>query len=326
VTVEQGHQGHSHEARGPGRALAIGLTLTLGFAAVEVIVGVWSGSLALISDAAHMVVDSAGLLLALFATLVARRPSDLRRTYGYARVEVLVVPLHAMLMLSVAGYILYEAFGRLNGSPEIDGWPVFAVGTIGLAINLVVAKLLSTHSHSNLNARGAMFEVMADALGSVGVMVSAVVLLTTGWTPIDIVVSTAIAALVVPRAVSLLRQAVSILLEGTPSGLDSTSMERDVEAIETVVALHDVHVWSLAPSFVAMSAHVELERMEGCEKPLAEITEMLRLKWGVAHVTLQPETSELHATLECCDLPDALARHSNRLHPAPITNHDPEAL
>lgn len=316
MNVHEDHDAHGREPGRPGRALALGLALTLGFAGVEVGAGLLSGSLALISDAAHMVVDSAGLVLALTATMVARRPSDLRRTYGYARVEVLVVPLHVLLMLGVAAYIVYEAVNRLNGSPEIEGWPVLVVGGIGLVINLVVMRLLSAHSHANLNARGAMFEVMADAFGSVGVMVSAVVLITTGWAPIDVLVSIAIAALVVPRAISLLRQAVSILLEATPAGFDPAEMERDVASVGGVVAVHDVHVWSLAPSFVAMSAHIELERMEGCEKPLAEITKLLRTKWGVSHVTLQPETRELHDAIECCDLPDAGAEPLARLHPA----------
>lgn len=306
----------------PGRALAIGLAVTLGFAAVEVGAGVVSGSLALISDAAHMLVDSAGLVLALLATLVARRPSDLRRSYGYARVEVLVVPVHVLLMLGVAGYILYEAIGRLGSEPEIQGWPVFAVGAVGLVINLVVMRLLSGHSHTNLNARGAMFEVMADALGSVGVMISALVLITTGWAPIDVFVSVAIAALVVPRAMSLLRHAVSILLEATPAGLDSRLMEQDVAGVESVIALHDIHVWSLAPSFVAMSAHVELERMDGYERPLADITGILRTKWGISHVTLQPETRELHDALDCCDFPDAGDGLRGRLHP---TAPEPES-
>jgi cobalt-zinc-cadmium efflux system protein len=313
------HRDHGAERGGlsrPGRALAIGLGLTLSFAGVEAIAGILSGSLALVSDAAHMLVDSAGLLLALLAALVARRPSDLRRTYGYARVEVLVVPLHVILMLAVAGYIVYEALSRIGGEPEIAAGPVLVVGVIGLAINLVVMKLLSTHSHTNLNARGAMFEVMADALGSVGVMVSAVVLLTTGWTPIDIVVSLAIAALVVPRALSLLRHALSILLEATPAGFDQTAMERDVLQVAGVRALHDVHVWSLAPSFIAMSAHVELDRMEDCARPLAEISGLLRTKWGVTHVTLQPETQELHDAIECCDFPDTRDGALGRLHPA----------
>lgn len=319
MNAHKDHDSHGREPARPRRALAFGLVLTLGFAAIEVAAGLLSGSLALISDAAHMVVDSAGLLLALLATLVARRPSDLRRTYGYARVEVLVVPLHVLLMLGVAAYIVYEALNRLNGSPEIEGWPVFVVGGIGLAINLVVMRLLSAHSHANLNARGAMFEVMADALGSVGVMVSAVVLITTGWGPIDVLVSIAIAALVVPRAISLLRHAVSILLEATPAGFDPELMEADVASVASVVAVHDVHVWSLAPSFVAMSAHVELERMDGCEKPLAEITALLRTQWGVSHVTLQPETRELHDAIECCDLPDAGAEPLTRLHPTNST-------
>jgi cobalt-zinc-cadmium efflux system protein len=156
---------NAEQHRSPGRALAIGLALTLAFAVVEVAAGVLSGSLALVADAGHMLVDSAGLVLALAATLIARRPRDLRRTYGYARVEVLVVPVHVMLMLMIAGYIVYEAIRRIGGEPEIQGVPVLVVGLIGLGINIVTFRLLHGHSHDNLNARGAMFEVMADMLG-----------------------------------------------------------------------------------------------------------------------------------------------------------------
>lgn len=296
---------HAHGST--GRALALGLVLTLGFAGVEVAFGVISGSLALVADAGHMLVDSAGLLLALAATLVARRPRDLRRTFGYARAEVLVVPVHVSLMLFIAGYIVYEAVVRIGNEPEIEGIPVLAVGAVGLAINFVTLRLLRGHSHDNLNARGAMFEVMADMLGSVGVMVSAVVLLTTGWAGIDVFVSLFIGALVVPRAVSLLRHAIAILLEGAPPGTDLDAITSDVSSVPGVTGVHDLHIWALAPSFVSMSAHIEVARMDGCEQVLTDISNVLRERHGIDHMTLQPETQELHESMDCCSYPDSIA-------------------
>lgn len=298
----------------PARALAIGLLLTIGFAIVEVAVGAISGSLALVADAGHMLVDSAGLVLALVATLVARRPSDLRRTYGYARVEVLVVPLHVVFMLGIAVYIVVEAIRRAGGAPEIDGVPVLVAGLAGLGLNAVVLRLLAPHSHENLNARGARLEAAADALGSLGVIVSAVVVLTTGWTPVDIIISLAIAALVVPRALLLLRPALAILLESSPPGVSLDAIQRDAEAIPGIVALHDLHVWALAPSFVALSAHVEVESMEECAYGIGRLSVLLRETYGIDHVTLQPETPELHEAIACCQYPDAFEiGHS---HPA----------
>jgi cobalt-zinc-cadmium efflux system protein len=293
-----------NRARGASRALAIGLVATLLFAVVEVVAGAWSGSLALISDGAHMLVDSAGLLLALAAALVARRPADLRRSFGYARAEVLVVPVHVMLMLGITGYIAWEAFARAGDGREIAAGPVLVAGLAGLALNIFVFRLLHGHAHSNLNARGAMFEVMADALGSVGVIVSALVIIATGWTAIDIVVSLAIAALVLPRAWLLLRQAVLILLEGAPAEMALDAIERDAREVPGVLSVHDLHVWSLAPSFVSLSAHVEVASMTGSELAIGALTAMLRERHGIAHVTLQPETRELHEAVECCDYPD----------------------
>lgn len=289
----------------PGSALIAGVVLTLGFAAVQVGASVVSGSLALASDAVHMIVDSAGLLLALFAALIARRPADLKRSYGYARVEVLVVPLHVLFMLALAGYIVYEAMGRAGSEPDIRAGPVLAVGVVGLGVNLAVMRLLHGHARANLNVRGAMFEVMADALGSLGVILSAVVILATGWTAIDVIVALGIAALVLPRAFALLRLAVGILLEATPPGIHAETIERDACAVRGVRALHDLHIWALAPGFVALSAHVEVENMERAADQIAELTTMLRERHGITHVTLQPETHELHEAVACCEFPDA---------------------
>lgn len=288
-----------------GRALFAGLALTLAFATLEVALGLLSGSLALVSDAGHMLVDSAGLLLALLATMVARRPSDFRRTYGYARVEVLVVPLHVLLMGGLAAYIVYGAVGRLGSSPEIDGVPVLLAGFAGLGVNLVVMRLLHRHAATNLNVRGALLESFADAIGSIGVLVSGAVILLTGWTPIDLLVSLVIAALVVPRAVALLRAAVSILLEGTPPGIVTEAIERHARSVPGVTALHDLHVWALAPGFIALSAHVEVDRMEHSEAALRGLSELFRREYGIEHVTLQPETRALHEAIACCESPDA---------------------
>lgn len=297
---------HNHERSSPGRALAVGLGLTFTFALVEVAAGIISGSLALVADAGHMLVDSAGLVLALVATVIARRPRDLRRTYGYARAEVLVVPVHVLFMTFIAGYIVWEALGRIGNEPEIDGAPVLIVGVIGLAINFVTLTLLRGHSHDNLNARGAMLEVMADMLGSVGVIAAAIVLLLTGWSGVDVIVSLGIGALVVPRAFALLRHALAILLEGTPAGFKPEEIEEDMRGVPGVIAVHDLHVWALAPSFVALSAHVEVERMLGCEQTLTAVTAVLKRSHNISHITLQPETKELHEAIDCCLSPDSV--------------------
>ena len=297
--------GVMHNHGGVARSLKIGLALTLGFAIFEVFTGLFAGSLALIADAGHMLVDSAGLVLALAATYLARRPSDIRRTYGYARVEVLVVPLHVFLMLGLSAYIVFEAIGRLGETQRIEWPPVLLAGVVGLGLNFVVLRLLHGHAHDNLNARSAMFEVTADALGSVGVIVSALAISLFGWTQADVVISLVIAALIVPRALLLLRPVVSILLEGSPHGVSVEAIHADARTVPGVTALHDLHVWALAPSFAALSAHVEVVSMRDCEASISGLTTLLRERHGITHVTLQPETRALHEAIECCKYPDA---------------------
>ncbi|MCA9864649.1 MAG: cation transporter, partial [Thermomicrobiales bacterium] len=228
---------------------------------------------------------------------------------GYVRAEVLVVPLQVMLMLVLAGYIVYEAIQRANGPAEIAGLPVLIVGSLGLGMNVLVFRLLAPFSENNLNARAARLEVAMDAAGSAAVIVSAIVLLTIGWAGVDLLASVLIAAMVAPRAAMLMRHVISILLESAPRGVDTGRIEADASQVPGVVALHDLHVWALTPSFVALSAHVEVESMEGCGTPIAELTRIIRERHGIIHVTLQPETHELHETLDCCELTDALSNH-----------------
>lgn len=313
---------HRHHGQGGApRALLLGALLTFSFVAVEVGTGILAGSLALVSDAGHMVTDSAGLLLALTAAALARRPADIRRTYGYARLEVLAVPVHVVLLLGIAGYIVYESIRRIGGNPEIATGPVIVVGIAGLAVNLLVMRILRGHARENLNARAAATEAMADALGSIAVIVSGTLIAMGAWSGIDAVAGLLIAAFIVPRAVQLLRQAGDILLESAPANLDLAEIVEAGREVRGVIALHDVHVWSLAPRFPALSAHVELGDVACTEHILTDLAVLFRDRFGIGHVTLQPETPSLHEALECCFGPEgdhvSSAGHNHRLDRAP---------
>ncbi len=303
-----------HEHESPLRALALGLALSLLFVLIEAVTGVLSGSLALVSDAGHTLVDSAGLLLALAAATLARRPADSRRTYGYARFEVLAVPVHVALLFVIAGYILFESFSRLGGSHDIETGPVILVGFAGLAVNLLVLRLLHAHSHDNLNVRSARLEAAADAFSSVGVIVSAVAIHFGAWSGLDVLVALAIAGFILPRGFVLLRQAAEILLESTPAGIDLEDVIREGSRVEGVMALHDVHVWSIGPRFPALSAHVEVNDVTCTPHVLTELTALFRDRFGIRHVTLQPETRELHEAIECCMRPDAEYSRPEHVH------------
>ncbi len=289
------------------RALGLGLAITLTFAAVEFVAGTLFESLALVADAGHMLVDSAGLVMALVASLIARRPSDARRTYGYARAEVLAVPLQVLMMFGVAGYVMYEALA--GGGHDVATGPVIVTGAIGLVANLTVLRLLHSHggdhATESLATKGARLEVMADALGSVLVVVAAGGIVLTGWNRLDAIAGFVIAAFILPRAWMLLRAAGAVLFEGTPPGVNLDQMTDDAEQIPGVIHLHDLHVWSVAPQFTVLSAHVEVADMSESEHVLPALTRLFQEKHGIGHVTLQPETQELHRAIACCEWPDA---------------------
>ncbi|MGE3076297.1 MAG: cation diffusion facilitator family transporter [Dehalococcoidia bacterium] len=293
---------HPNQVR---KALIAGLCLTLAFVVIEAVAGFLTNSLALVSDAGHMLADSAGLILALGAATLARRPAGGRHTYGHARFEVLVVPIHVVLLGLIAGYIAVQSIGHLRNTPDIETGPVIAVGLAGLAVNLLVVRLLHNPESGNLNLRAASLEASVDAIGSVAVVVSAIIIAAGGWAGTDAIVGLAIAAMVVPRAWSLLKQSADILLESAPSGVDPVSVESAAMDVEGVIALHDVHVWSIAPDFPALSAHVELADVTCTEHILTDLATLFRERFGIGHVTLQPETPALHEAMECCLSPDA---------------------
>jgi cobalt-zinc-cadmium efflux system protein len=302
---------HPEQAR---RALIAGLLVTASFVIVEAVAGFLTNSLALVSDAGHMLADSGGLVLALGAATLARRPATGRHTYGFARFEVLVVPLHVVLLMFIAGYIAFESIDHLRNTPAVDTTPVILVGAAGLAVNLAVVRLLHSHGSHNLNVRAATLEATVDAFGSVAVIGSAGVIALGGWEGIDAIAGLLIAALVVPRALSLLKVAGEILLESAPAGVEPAAIEAAARDVEGVVALHDVHVWSIAPSFPALSAHVELKDVNCTEHILTDLASLFRERFGIGHVTLQPETPALHEAMECCLSPDASLFQDEHAH------------
>ena len=254
-----GH-GHAHgpaTAAGPQRRrLAVVLVLTVGVLAAEVVGAVVSGSLALLADAGHMATDAAGIALALGAVTLAQRPAAGRRTFGWQRAEILAAVGNGLLLLGVAGYVLVQAVRRTGNPPEVDPGPMLAIAAVGLVVNLTGLLVLRRGQGQSLAVRGAYLEVLADALGSVAVIVAAVVIATTGWTPADTVASLAIGALVLPRAWHLLREALDVLLEAAPRGVDMDRVRAHILGVDGVQGVHDLHAWTITSGLPVLSAHV----------------------------------------------------------------------
>ncbi|MBX9604682.1 MAG: cation diffusion facilitator family transporter [Gammaproteobacteria bacterium] len=261
--------GHSQAAATPsgtaaGRhksRLVAALALTATFMTVEVVGGLWTGSLALLADAAHMLTDAGGLALALIAIRFSERPATPQRTYGYVRMEILSALTNAVVLLLLTIYILYEAYQRFLNPPDILGGPMLVVAVVGLAVNLASMKLLSAGSSESLNVKGAYFEVLSDMLGSLGVIVAAAIVVITGWRLADPIIGAGIGLFIVPRTWILLKQAIHILLEGTPPEIDLALLERKLLAIPGVLAVHDLHVWTITSGLNAMSCHLVVADM-----------------------------------------------------------------
>jgi cobalt-zinc-cadmium efflux system protein len=287
---EHDHAGHAHghHHTGQGRALLIALLLTLSFAGIEALAGWWSGSLALLSDAAHMLTDSSALGLAAGAAWLARRPPSAIHSYGLVRAEVMAALFNSLLMLVLIGFIVHEAIDRFGTPREIKGHAVIGVAVIGLAINLVVAWVLSRGEHT-LNSRAALLHVLGDALGSVAAIATGIVIVTTGWSPIDPLLSLLVAALILISALRLLREVVHVLMEGVPGHIRLNEVGQDLAALEGVLRVHDLHVWTLASGTIALSAHLEIHDLDAWPAILAAARQAMSAQHGIDHVTLQPE-------------------------------------
>ena len=290
---------HAHEhvvAHGrPGtvsRRLTWVLALTAVFMVAETVGGVLSGSLALLADAGHMLTDVAALALSVFAMRLARRPATAKRTYGYARLEILAALVNGAGLLVIAGLILLEAWERFASPAVVNGGLMLGVAAVGLAVNVVGATLLHDHAHANLNVRGAYLHVLGDLLGSVGAIAAAVVILATGWTPIDPIVSIAIALLILWSAWGLVRDSADVLLESAPAHVDMEAILGDLASIDGLDQVHDVHVWTLTSGFVALSAHGVIDDPRDHNRVLDEVRERMGAH-GIEHVTFQIELRPL---------------------------------
>jgi cobalt-zinc-cadmium efflux system protein len=272
--------------------------LTLGFAFVEAIGGWLTNSLALMGDAGHMFSDAGALTLAWFAAWVALKPPSKRHTYGLARVEVLVALLNGAVLLAVVFGIAFEAFQRLSAPHPVAGGQVMVIAFAGLLVNLAVAWFLHK-GEKNINSRAAMLHVLGDLLGSVAAMISGAVVYYTGWLPIDPLLSLFICVLLLISTVNLLREALLVLMEGAPIHIDTHEVEHAMRATAGVGSIHDVHIWTLASGVVALSAHVVMQDMHDWMNVLPKMREMLDERYGINHVTLQPETRDFTETHDC---------------------------
>jgi cobalt-zinc-cadmium efflux system protein len=296
--LSSGAMAHAH-SHGPPRGVAnrrrlgLVLALTLGFLSVEVVAGLLTGSLSLLADAGHMLTDVAGLVLALAAMKFAERPPSPRRTYGYHRVEILAALTNALVLLVVAAYILLEAWQRFSHPTPVAGPAVLAVAAVGLGVNAAGVLLLRAGSQSSLNIRGAYNEVLADAASSVGVIAGAGLITVTGWYWVDPLVAVGIALFILPRTYSLLREAVQVLLEGTPHDVDMTALRAAMEEVTGVKKVHDLHVWTLTSGVHALSAHAILQEGAGHEAVLTTLRHQVTHHFPISHVTVQLEE-------ECC--------------------------
>lgn len=286
----------------------IAFALTGGFMLAEVAGGLLTGSLALISDAAHMLTDTAALGIALFAMRVGRRPRDARHTFGHARVEILAAAFNAAMLFAVAFYIFGEAIDRLRQPVEVQSMAMLAIALLGLAVNLVSMRLLSGGKDSSLNVKGAYLEVWSDMLGSLGVIAGALLIRFTGWTWVDPLIAVAIALWVLPRTWVLLRESVDVLLEGTPAGVDLSAVEKLLRADEDVLDVHDLHLWSIGSGQLSLSAHVQVQPSTELTPFLAQMRGRLAQTFDIHHSTLQCEFDP--CGIEVCFDDDEQAEHS----------------
>src|SRR5215207_6757112 len=305
-----GHHGHDHTANardGNRRALAVVLVLTASFTVVEVIGGLLTGSLALLADAGHMLSDNVSLGVALFAAWLAGSPATPEKSFGDRRAEILAALANGITLVAISIWVLVEAYARLREPAEILGTPMLAVATLGLLVNAAGATILYRSGRGSLNVEGALRHVLADALGSVGAMVAAAIIILTGWRYADPLVSVAIGFLILGSSWTLLRDSTNILLEATPRGLNAGEVGQKMAAAEGIIEVHDLHIWTITSGFPSLSAHVLVGRHEDCHARRRELEELLTNEYGISHTTLQVDhVGDHHTTLQTLRFPSRL--------------------
>jgi cobalt-zinc-cadmium efflux system protein len=281
---------HDHDA-GNIKRVQIALALTGTFMVVEVVGGILSGSLALLADAGHMLTDTMALALAAFAFRVSSRPADAKRSYGYQRVQIIAAFINGLSLLVIVGWILFEAVMRLIEPPDVVGSTMLIVAGAGLAVNVVVFLVLHSGDQENLNIRGAALHVLGDLLGSVAAILAALVILQTGWMPIDPILSVVVAMLILRSAWQLVKRSGHILLEGAPEWLDVDELQQKIiTAVPQVSEIHHVHVWGLTPQHPMLTMHVVLSEMAGDTTPVVrQVKAALKSEFAIEHSTIEVE-------------------------------------
>ena len=288
------HGGHSHRHAADGeRRMFWVLVLTAAFMVAEAIGGWLAGSLALIADAGHMLSDTAALGLAWAGFRMARRPSDAKRSYGYHRFQILVAFANGLALFAIAAWIVFEAIGRLRAPLPVLGVPMLAVAAAGLAVNLVAFFILRASDRDNLNVRAALLHVIGDLLGSVGAIAAAIVILATGWTPIDPILSILMTVLILRGAWDVTGRAAHVLMEGAPDGFDVAALRADlIAAVPGVTDVHHVHAWMLTAERPLVTLHVCLASSVEPNAALAAIKTRLKDEFGIAHSTVQIDPAD----------------------------------
>jgi len=289
--------GHSHEGQAPKLLLkAIGITLL--FMTIELAGGWYANSLALISDGAHMLTDVAAMLLSIFAVWVARKPADSKMSFGYHRAEILGALASGLMIWLIAGFLIYQSILRMQSPPEVQGPVVFVIATIGLIANLACMRLLHPASAHNMNLRGAYLHMLSDTLGSVGAIIAGAILWFTHWNPIDPIVTILFAALMLFTSWDLVREAVQILMESTPPGVNPEKVMSDLKKIDGIQEVHDLHIWTVSSGKLALSVHLVSEHGN---EVLSRTHHLLQEHYGIVHTTIQIEHPEHFQPVRCYD-------------------------
>jgi len=297
------HSGHAHangdahggvvERAAQASKLVFVLGITAAFMVAEIVGGVFSNSLALLADAGHMFADVGALALSLFAMRLAQRPPSRERTFGYVRMEILAALVNGSALLVISGLIAWEAWERLSVPQQVDGPVMLSVAVVGLGVNITGAFMLHSHAHTSLNMRGAYLHVLGDLVGSIGAIAAGLVILLTGWTPADPIISVFIALLILVGAWRLVREAAEVLLEIAPRHIDMELVQEDIETIPELHDVHDLHVWTLTSGFVALSGHGVIDDPAHHQEVLDEIQRRMERR-GISHITFQLEPRRLH--------------------------------
>ena len=309
------------EARSLNRsALGVALVFALVVVGFEIAGGILTNSLALLADAGHMVSDVLAISIALGAIWMANRPASAQQTFGYQRAEVLAAVANGVMLLLVAAFVFWQAALRFSDPPGVSSAPMLGIGVIGLVANVASAVILHRRQGESLNVRGAFYHVVGDLVGSVGVIVAGVIMLTPGWFLADPLVSVAIGLLIVLGAFRLLRESLTVLLETVPSHIDTVAVELALTDTDSVVGLHDLHIWTVTSGLVALSCHCELTGDRDSDQVLAELCDMLHERFAIHHVTIQPEVERLHGGMGDHSLPRCTSEIGHEHRPAELAS------